>query len=543
MEYLVTAAAVLLAWGCAHFGSNILSGSILIAAGILLYRLYYKRSGRLTDPAALFSIAWIGGMGISAWKLSRLQTDWELLTWICLAAAWFSFALGSRLAERHAEQRQTKEPHTGQRHAEARYAGLQQTVRQGGGWRERNWQAAGQQCIEKCAEQYAVPEKTSSDACSRTAGRIFNSMLLLTAVSFACFFFEAWRLRYVPLFISDTPHAYSYFHVSGVHYFTVSCVLVPSCLVLYLEMLKRHIACLHAENAGLSGKALFWKLCALGYGGRMAGALFCTALALLIPILCVSRFQLIFAVLLAVLTKAMLMGTKTARKRVLRAALLFFACMVPVYIGLTVARAHDVAYLNGIFEMKDPRTPIFFTQPYMYIANNFDNLNCLIRDLPQSGHTLGLRMLFPLWALTGLKFLFPGLVSFPLYVTKTELTTVTLFYDAYYDFGVAGVLALGLLLGAVSRMLFDAICHRTGAGQAGKNGKREKKAQDGVAQAVLPALCGRGAALILIYAQLAFYLLFSFFTTWFSNPTTWFYLALSVLFYVYLAGGEKERSV
>ena len=48
--------------------------------------------------------------------------------------------------------------------------------------------------------------------------------------------------------------------------------------------------------------------------------------------------------------------------------------------------------------------------------------------------------MFPLWAFTGLKFLKPELVNWPLYTTKEELTTVTLFYDAYYDFGVAGVI-------------------------------------------------------------------------------------------------------
>ena len=121
------------------------------------------------------------------------------------------------------------------------------------------------------------------------------------------------------------------------------------------------------------------------------------------------------------------------------------AAMIPLYVILTIARSHDVAYLNGIFEMKNSKMPIFITQPYMYIANNYDNFNCLVEQLPS--HTFGLRMLFPVWALTGLKFLYPSLVSFPLYVTKEELTTVTLLYDAYYDFGLIGVIAFAALLG------------------------------------------------------------------------------------------------
>ena len=31
----------------------------------------------------------------------------------------------------------------------------------------------------------------------------------------------------------------------------------------------------------------------------------------------------------------------------------------------------------------------------------------------------------------------------------------------------------------------------------------------------------------LFYAQIAVYMMLSFFTTWFSNPTTWFYLAVT----------------
>ena len=64
-------------------------------------------------------------------------------------------------------------------------------------------------------------------------------------------------------------------------------------------------------------------------------------------------------------------------------------------------------------------------------------------------------MLFPLWALTGLKFLFPYLVSFPIYVNKAELTTVTLFYDAYYDFGIIGVILFACILGAVCFFLVE----------------------------------------------------------------------------------------
>ena len=44
-----------------------------------------------------------------------------------------------------------------------------------------------------------------------------------------------------------------------------------------------------------------------------------------------------------------------------------------------------------------------------YIANNYDNFNCLVEQLPN--HSLGIKGMFPLWALTGLKFLKPELIQ------------------------------------------------------------------------------------------------------------------------------------
>ena len=81
--------------------------------------------------------------------------------------------------------------------------------------------------------------------------------------------------------------------------------------------------------------------------------------------------------------------------------------------------------------------PVFLTQPYIYIANNYDNFDCLVKNLPK--FSCGLRMLFPFVSLTGLKFVMPNLVPATVYLTSTELTTLTMFYDAYYDFGVIGV--------------------------------------------------------------------------------------------------------
>lgn len=398
-----------------------LSGMVLIGSALYQYWYDYKQTENFINLRGMFSLFWIGGQGISCLKLSRLQTDWGIITWICFFMAYVGFYATFEILQRRFGK-----------------ASLNIYIKSSG-----------------------------------LKGRpVFESMAGVTFVSLAAFLTEAFILGFVPLFLRGVPHAYSAFHISGLHYFTVSCVLVPSLCVIYFHT---------GEKIKLSYRI---------------EALIMTSVSLMIPILCVSRFQIIFAVAMALLTYVLLNNKIKPLYFIMTAAV-----MIPVYLVLSMARSHDVAYLNGIFEMKYDKMPIFVTQPYMYIANNYDNFNCLTNEL--TSHTFGLKMMFPVWALTGLKFVFPQLVSFPLFVTKEELTTVTLFYDAYYDFGVIGVLALSCILGGLSYYVSIKL----------KNIKNPIG--------------------ILFYSQIGLYLMLSFFTTWFSNPATWFYFVITLLIYIY----------
>ena len=152
--------------------------------------------------------------------------------------------------------------------------------------------------------------------------------------------------------------------------------------------------------------------------------------------------SLLLTYVTALIRRESLQGLLSGRRLIL--SLLIAVSAMGLYIFLTIERAHSVEYLRSIFEMRDPGLPIWVIQPYIYVANNFDNLNCLVRDLSQ--HTHGLRMLYPLLVFTGIKFFHPELVSFPIYVTKEELTTLTIAYDAYYDFGIPGVVIFALVV-------------------------------------------------------------------------------------------------
>lgn len=429
-DYISYIICFCIAAGASKYDLKYVAGGILILEGFALYILNFLRTGNLVNIRGLFSGSWIVGMGLSGLQLSKLQTDWENTTWICFFCIYLFFMVGFDLADKIKRKKNNK-------------------------------------------EAIDILEKNE-----KTEIRIMNCMIALAGVSIACFTLEAVVLGFVPLF-SPEPHAYSYFHISGVHYFTISCILNPALSVIYSKVTE-----------GWSMK-------------KIIVLLICNATAVVIPILCVSRFQLLFAVGFAAIIYLMLYK-KITWKMIIGAMLV----VVPLYILLSIARRHDVSYLNSIFEMKNANTPIFVTQPYMYIAANYDNFNCLVSQITEFTH--GLKMLFPVIALTGLKFLHPELAAFPLYVIKTELTTVTMFYDAYYDFGVIGVVGFSLILGAF-------VCFLSKWVTMSKN-----------------------PAAYMFYGQIAVYFTLSFFTTWFSNPTTWFWLALTLLMYMYI-GYDKRR--
>ena len=408
-----------------------LSGICLIAAALYLYFCDYRHSKNLIHLRGLFSLFFVGGEGLACLKLSKLQTDWSMKTWICLALAYVGFWLVFEVLTRL-------------------YGSGHDNY---GRWRS-----------------YSGDPKP-----------VFHMVCAVTVLSLAAFIFEAAVLGFIPLLLRGVPHAYSEFHLTGVHYITVSCVLVPALSVLFFHMARGR-----------------------GSERMMVAVIVMNVIALMIPILCVSRFQFVFAVLLAAFTYISLQ--KSFNPLYL---LGLFVILIPVYLILTVARSHDVSYLNGIFEMKNQHMPIFITQPYMYVANNYENFNCLVEVLPK--YSFGARSLFPLWALTGLKFIFPQLINYPIFVDKKELTTLTLFYDSYYDFGIVGVVLFACLLGLAAYLLVVKL--------------REMRNPMGY----------------LLYAQMGVYLMLSFFTTWFSNTTTWFYLILTGLMALYYNFVARRR--
>ena len=86
-----------------------------------------------------------------------------------------------------------------------------------------------------------------------------------------------------------------------------------------------------------------------------------------------------------------------------------------------------------------------------------------------------------------------------------------MFYDAYYDFGIIGVFLFAALVGAAAKWVMQVV----------------KKSGNPV--------------VYLFYGQIAIYLALAFFTTWFSNPTTWFWLILTGMMYLFVGYDRNKR--
>lgn len=562
-----------LGWMAAQRHWRVLGSLCLLSAAVGLFIYCARRARGWMNPPGLLALGFWGGEALACLQLSRLQRDWSTVSWLSFYLFYACFYLvyyAAAAALYSARRRRCCTKLHGSKDSGGRQTGRGD----GSGGAGRAGFASGDFHVESgfyadglYANDVYVPGLYANDVYAAGlngaekqagAGQFYRlAIMALTLTAWLAFALEAAVLGYVPLLIRDTPHAYSYFHISGVHYFTTLFVLVPALSVQYICSLGWE-----------SREAQRARLPVLLRRREVRPVLLSCFAALLLPLLLVSRFQLIFSVALAMMVY-LLRGGRLRARQLLALAL----GMLGLYVLLTVARAHSVSYLNGIFEMKYPATPIFITQPYIYIANNYDNFNMLTLKLPQHSH--GLKMLFPFFALSGLKFLQPSLTAFPLYTTKAELTTLTLIYDAYYDFGLAGVGMFGAVLALFAALLenlrattlprswkepVEAAVLRSrktsgkAPGEAAVPRSREESGEKVVPRSgeksgekVVPQIkAGTCASAVirpaespglqLMRVQLYFYLLFSFFTTWFSNPASWFYFAVSLLLhwiYVY----------
>ena len=417
----------------------------MISLAIFLYVKEVKNTKRIINVRGLFTLGFVGGFGISLLKLSKLSSEYNIITFVAVFLAYFGIYLGTFFANRNSE-----------------------TI---------NYRSN------------FVIEKTNKKLLPQDI-----LMIALFVVTFASFTIEVIKLKYIPLFTIATPHAYSEFHVFMLHYITTFYSFIP-CVALcnyYIEPNRR--------------MNKIWIVLSYIYVVIMA-------------LLMVSRSRLILSIVLSLFIIIKYKGSNIknviSNKKSMVKVIMLFVLFIILYIAITVARAHDIEYLNGIFEMKNEKTPIFITQPYMYISQNFENLNYMINNIFR--FTFGRRVLYPLFTLTFVKKFFPIVLDAPTYIIKEELSTVTIIYDFYYDFGLVGVLGFCFLIGYIGAKLENKAYYVLGQGINIKNNY-----------------------LIILFALYCYYMFFSFFQTYFSLTDTWVYIIILVLILTFVVMKRTE---
>lgn len=87
----VYAICYLAAYFLARWEQYYLSGAVLLAVAAWLYYSDYRKTKKYHSSACPVFAFLDRGQGLSCLKLSHLQTDWSLMTWICLALAYAGF--------------------------------------------------------------------------------------------------------------------------------------------------------------------------------------------------------------------------------------------------------------------------------------------------------------------------------------------------------------------------------------------------------------------------------------------------------------------
>ena len=392
---------------------------LFFVLAILEAAVVYSETKSVVDLRLLLSLGWPGGIGLSVLKLTEWGQPFSIASWISFGAFYFGFLLAYDLVAFLMKRRKSE---------------------------------------------------VSSKSVSESRTRTFLSIFIVAGLSLVGLLLEAIRFDFVfPIFAVDTPHAYTEFHLSGVHYFVVSAATVSGMSVYFCLKhgpTKKEIAILSAVNA----------------------------LSVLVPVLLLSKLHLAMFFVFPVIV-FLLLQRRWKPGRVLAVLIGIVVGVAALFVVMVFLRQYPEGYLQEIFRFKDQRVPVGLQYPYVYVTNNFENFNLL--TLSGDPLALGRRQFYFVICLTGLKFYPPVNMEFaiPSHVTVTELNTLTILYDAYADFGITGTAVFGILSGAFGAFLTD----------------RVRRA---------PRISG-----VMIYMELAVYFALSFFTTWLSHPTTWFWFA------------------
>ena len=418
-------------------------GIFLILSSICVY--FKITSEDLFHPVALFSGFWVGVAGLSNFRLSGFQHKWSIYMFVVVFTVYITFVLGYYLGKR-------------------------------------------------------TKLKTPISYGKTDVNKLYYALIGVFLATVLCFIAEILILGFVPLF-DPRMEAYQLFHVTGLHYFTVTAGILPCLTVVYK-----------------------------GYGGKKA-TWFINVVAFAIPVLIISRQLLLLQVISSLVVYNYIYKKVSLPMLIIvgLASMIIFSMLLKLrhqdtnYINevsnitLTeeeegeAGEEHKVSGLLNFINTNETANKVFrkLVQPYMYLTMNFENLRNIVENF--NDYQYGKHTIFPVFAFTNTKK-YVDYSYVEEYLTNENFTTSTFMSDVYYDFGYVGAVLVPLLFGWIFGMN-----HRS---------MMEKKSNKLV---------------IAVYSIMVYCLIFSFFVPWYSSPTIWFYMG--IIFIMWLASRKDYKSI
>lgn len=384
MAFVATALLVLV--------NHFLAGLVLVVCGIAAYFVtvfFITEDTNWLDIRAVFSGVWLVTIGLAPFGLLEYQSRWQFSTWIFLGIAFLVYQIGSNL---------------------------------GISW--------GLKYYEKLSGKLKA-FKIGRIGFEFKENRLFIICVTATVIGLICFLIGVCIKGYIPCFNPSTS-AYVDFYTKF-HVFSVAATGVSG-LCYY---------CIRTQKLSKIKKTILF-MCIF-------------YLVFAFPILVVSRGTFITAAFSLVVAAFYLHGKK------LIALILSLLIVFSVYLLTTTLRNYTDAQLEEFFEPSEivispdendengngvggttfslPPKVAFI---YSYLTVSHDNFNQAVENVKT--HTFGARQMQPFNVIIRSSAITNANEQAPYYFVREHLNTVNLVGDAYYDFGIVGVIITTLLM-------------------------------------------------------------------------------------------------